>query len=183
MELKEILSDPGVQYVLTGLAGAIIGFVVLMIIYRLIFKEAKFWELILLSISTEFLGIFAPLIYYAIKHRNDPEDYSNYTNTPTGSGKIKKAYTDTWGNTSYRDENGKLLAKSYTDSMGSTTFRDAEGNKIGSAYTDAMGRTSYYDNDGNKTGSSYTDSWGSTSYSDGGSSYTDSFGSTTFYDD
>lgn len=68
--------------------------------------------------------------------------------------------------TTYKNENGKVVARSYKDILGNTIFEDVYGKQVGSATTDLLGTTHYKDENGIETGSSREDAFGTTVFKD-----------------
>lgn len=160
-------------------------FIVLMIILKLVFKDIKFKELVLLTLATGVTGFIAPVVYIILKNSkggSSSSSYDHYSSSDRGKAhdmvkNAKSSYTDIDGRTTYKDENGKVIGKSFTDSMGRTSYYDNDGRSAGKSYTDSYGTTTF--DDGSKA---HTDCLGSTTFDDGSKAYTDSYGSTNYYD-
>lgn len=92
------------------------------------------------------------------------------------STKVSSSYTDNFGNTTYYDEVGNVVARGKSNVFGESVVTDNDGNYVGSSFNHGNGRTSYMDKDGNVVNSSLTNQSGEEVFNDGGVAKGDDFG-------
>ena len=108
-------------------------------------------------------------------------DYPIYEEKPKNKkeSKVSSSFTDAFGNTTYYDEVGNIVAKGITNGSNDTIIRDNNGEVVATSINLGNGKTTYKDKDGNIV-NSLTNQWGDETFDDGKIAKNDSFGNKRF---
>lgn len=120
-------------------------------------------------------GVYSSKSNYSSANYDYPV-YDEEKKEENESVKVSSSYTDNFGNTTYYDETGNVVAKGKSNAFGDSVITDNDGNYVGSSFNHGNGRTSYMDKEGNVVNSSLTNQMGEEVFDEGGVTRGDDFG-------